>query len=96
MNEVYRYLLIIWAWCLAHPEIVVPAIVYLAYNIIPRTPPANRQLFALWSIVERAMVLGWAKWGGPWKALGIVSPSPEEWAAEKPTVKDSPTLPPGK
>lgn len=94
MEQAQAYLLVIWAWCLAHPEIVVPLIVYVAYNVIPRTPPRNRQLFALWSVAERLMVLGWDRWGGRAKSLGIVSPSPDEWAQEKPTVKDSPTLPP--
>lgn len=103
MSDAQRYLLTAWAWCLAHPEIVVPILVYVVYNVVPRTPPRNRQLFALWSVVERACVLGWAKWGGPWKLLGIVSPNPTEWAKaevaqfaarEAPTKPDTPTQPP--
>lgn len=87
-------LLVAWAWCLAHPEIVIPIIVYLLFNVIPRTPPKNRTWFALWSLAERAMVLSWDRWGGKAKAIGIVSPNPDEWASEKPTVKDAPTIPP--
>jgi hypothetical protein len=85
----------ILAWMLANPEIWVPAVIYLIWNIVPRTPPANRQLFALWALGERFMFLAWNKFGGKFKALGIVSPSPETWAQEKPTTKDTPTLPPG-
>lgn len=85
-----EYLMIAYAWCLAHPEIVVPAIVYVAWNVIPRTPPRDRRLFALWSLAERAMLLSWDRWGGRAKSLGIVSPSPDEWADEAPTRKDVP------
>lgn len=74
------------AWCLAHPEIVVPVIVYIVYNVIPRTPPRDRRLFALWSIAERLLVLSWDRWGGRAKLLGVVSPDPDTWAQEKPTV----------
>jgi hypothetical protein len=84
MNE---YLLAAYAWCLAHPEIVVPAVVYVLWNIIPRTPPKDRRLFALWAVAERVMVLSWDRWIGVPKALGIVSPDPVQWADEAPTRK---------
>jgi hypothetical protein len=82
-----EYLIRAYAWCLAHPEIVVPALVYVAWNVIPRTPPRQRFLFALWSIGERLMLLSWDRWGGSAKALGIVSPDPSRWADEAPTRK---------
>lgn len=94
MQEAQTYLLAIWAWCLAHPEIAVPIVVYVAYNIVPRTPPKNRTLFAIWALFERLVVLSWDRWGGSAKLIGIVSPNPDEWAQEQPTVKDGPTLPP--
>lgn len=87
------YLAIIYTWCLANPEIVIPALVYVAYNVIPRTPPVNRQLFALWSLAERAMVLSWDRWGGSAKLLGIVSPNPIEWQDEAETKKEGKHLP---
>jgi hypothetical protein len=83
------YLAIVWAWCLAHPEIVVPAIVYVAWNVIPRTPPKDRRLFALWSLGERFMFLAWNRFGGPWKSLGIISPDPTTWGTEEPTNPDT-------
>ena len=83
-----EYLTIAYAWAIAHPEIVVPIVVYVAFNIIPRTPPKQRQLFALWSIAERAMILSWDRWGGRAKAIGVVSPSPDEWSDEAPTRKE--------
>ena len=82
------YLAIAYTWILANPHIVVPALVYVAYNVIPRTPPVNRQLFALWSLVERAMVLSWDRWGGSAKLLGFVSPNPIEWADEAVTKRE--------
>jgi hypothetical protein len=85
MQQALNYLAIVYAWCLAHPEIVVPAIVYIAYNVIPRTPPKDRRLFALWALAERLLVLSWDRWGGSAKALGIVSPDPTTWSQEKPT-----------
>lgn len=84
-----QYLLAAWAWCLAHPEIVVPVAVYVAWNVIPRTPPKDRRLFALWALAERLLVLSWDRWGGSAKALGIVSPNPIEWSREAPTKRDS-------
>jgi len=83
-----EYLIAIYAWCLAHPEVVVPILVYLAYNVIPRKPPKDRGLFALWSIAERLLLLSWDRWGGRAKALGIVSPDPSKWGSEAPTRKD--------
>jgi hypothetical protein len=85
MNE---YLLPIYTWLISNPEIWVPVLVYLAWNIIPRTPPADRRLFALWSVAERLMVLSWDRWGGKAKSLGIVSPDPVEWADEAVTKKE--------
>lgn len=85
---IYDYLYIAWVWCLAHPEIAIPIVIYLAWNIIPRTPPKNRFLFALWSVAERAMLLSWERWGGTVKSLGIVSPDPEVWADEALTHKE--------
>lgn len=85
MNE---YILAAYAWTLANPEIVVPIIVYVAFNVIPRTPPKDRRLFALWSIAERLMVLSWDRWGGWPKSLGIVSPDPSKWGDEAPTKKE--------
>jgi hypothetical protein len=82
-----EYLIRAYAWCLAHPEIVVPLVVYLAWNVIPRTPPRDRRLFALWAVAERLMLLSWDRWGGSAKALGIVSPDPSAWADEAPTRK---------
>lgn len=81
------YLQPIYTWLIANPHIWVPVAIYVAYNLIPRTPPTDRRLFALWAVAERFMVLGWRKWGGPWKALGIVSPDPEKWADEAVTKK---------
>ena len=78
---------VIYAWLLANPHIWVPIVIYVAYNVIPRTPPADRRLFALWAIVERLMVSQWDRWGGI-KALGIVSPDPEKWADEAVTRKE--------
>jgi hypothetical protein len=69
---------------------VVPVLVYVAYNIIPRQPPTDRRLFALWAIAERLMVLSWDRWGGSAKALGVVSPDPATWAEEAPTRKVGP------
>jgi hypothetical protein len=88
MQALAQYLLVAWAWCLAHPEIVVPAVVYVAWNVIPRTPPKDRRLFALWSLAERLLVLSWDRFGGSWKALGIISPNQSEWAKEAPTRRD--------
>ena len=85
MND---YLVIAYTWLLANPEIVVPIAVYLAWNVIPRTPPADRRLFALWSLAERLMVLSWDRWGGKAKSLGIVSPDPAAWGDEAPTKKE--------
>jgi len=42
-----KYILSAYAWAVSNPEIVVPVLIYLAYNIIPRTPPTDRRLFAL-------------------------------------------------
>lgn len=84
MNE----LTIIYTWLISHPEIVVPIVVYVAFNVIPRTPPADRRLFALWAIAERLMVLSWDRWGGKAKALGIISPDPSQWADEAVTRKE--------
>ena len=78
----------IYAWLLANPEIWVPILVYVAYNVIPRQPPADRRLFALWALGERLMVLGWDRWGGRAKALGIVSPDPAGWGDEAVTRKE--------
>ena len=85
MNE---YLLPIYAWLIANPEIVVPILIYVCWNVIPRTPPTDRRLFALWSLGERLMVLGWDRWAGSWKSIGVVSPDPEKWAEEQPTKKE--------
>lgn len=74
-----EYLIAAWDWCLAHPDVVIPIAVYVAWNVIPRTPPRDRRLFALWAIAERLMVLSWDRWGGKAKLLGVVSPSPEDW-----------------
>ncbi len=84
MNE----LTIIYTWAISHPEIVVPILVYIAWNLIPRTPPADRRLFALWAIAERLMVLSWDRWGGRAKSLGIISPDPTTWGDEAPTRKE--------
>ena len=83
------YLAIAYAWMLANPEIWVPILVYVCWNVIPRTPPTDRRLFALWSLGERLMVLGWDRWGGRVKSLGIVSPDPEKWADEAVTKKET-------
>lgn len=85
MNE---QLAIIYTWAIEHPAIWVPIAIYVLWNLIPRTPPTDRRLFALWAIAERFMVLGWQKWGGPWKALGIVSPDPAGWADEAVTKRE--------
>lgn len=82
-----EYLIRAYAWALAHPEIVVPIIVYIAWNVIPRTPPRDRRLFALWAVAERLMLLSWDRWGGVPKALGLISPDPTRWADEAPTRK---------
>ncbi|MCK9357797.1 MAG: hypothetical protein M0R22_11745, partial [Dehalococcoidia bacterium] len=81
---IYDYIAIAWAWALAHPEICIPVLVYIAWNIIPRQPPADRRLFALWAVAERLMITQWNRWGG-FKPLGIVSPDPATWAEEAPT-----------
>jgi hypothetical protein len=78
----------IYAWLIANPEIWVPILVYVCWNVIPRQPPTDRRLFALWSVGERLMVLGWDRWGGNAKALGVVSPDPAGWADEAVTKKE--------
>jgi len=78
----------IYTWLISNPEIVVPVLVYLAWNVIPRTPPTDRRLFALWSIAERLMVLSWDRFGGKFKSLGIVSPDPAAWGDEAVTKKE--------
>ena len=86
MQEITNYLMMAWAWCEASPTIVVPVLVYIAYNVIPRQPPRDRRLFALWAIAERLMVTQWNRWGG-FKPPGIISPDPTTWADEAPTRK---------
>jgi len=82
-----KYILSAYAWAVSNPEIVVPVLIYLAYNIIPRTPPTDRRLFALWAIAERLMVSQWDRWGGA-KLLGVVSPDPAKWGEEAVTRKE--------
>jgi len=82
-----EYLMLAWSWALSHPEIVVPLVIYIMWNVVPRTPPRDRRLFALWALGERLMLLSWDRWGGSAKALGIVSPDPVTWADEAPTRK---------
>lgn len=79
---------IIYTWAIEHPHIWVPVLVYVLWNVVPRTPPADRRLFALWALGERLMVLSWDRWGGGAKALGIVSPDPEKWGDEAVTRKE--------
>ncbi len=78
----------IYTWLLENPHIWVPVLVYAAYNLIPRTPPADRRLFALWALAERLMLLSWDRWGGRAKSLGIVSPDPTKWGDEAVTRKE--------
>lgn len=85
MNE---QLTIIYTWLLANPHIWVPIAIYVAYNLIPRTPPADRRLFALWALAERLMLLSWDRWAGSWKSIGVIYPDPEKWADEAVTRKE--------
>lgn len=97
MNDILPYLTTAYAWALAHPEYSGPALVLVLmtiYSYVPRTPPKNPTLLLLWGVLERLTFLSWERWGGNLKAFGVVSPNPDEWASEKPTVKDAPALPP--
>lgn len=90
MNDVYQYLMLAWAWCLAHPEYSGPALSLLlltVYSYVPRTPPKNPTLFLLWCVLERLTFMTFTKWGGPLKMFGVVEPLPMFDASEAPTRK---------
>ena len=60
-----------------HQEWVIPLALYLAINLARRdylVKHANPTVRAIASVLERVLFLQWDRWGGKFKALGIVSP----------------------
>lgn len=89
MEIIRTYAAITWTWIVAHPEIPVFVLLYLFWNVKPRTPPANPRLRALWLVLERLSFLAWHRWGGPLKRFGIVYPPLPE-IPEKEPITDVP------
>lgn len=60
-----------------HQEWIIPLVLYIAINLARRdylVQHKNPTVRAVASVLERVLFLQWDRWGGKFKALGIISP----------------------
>ena len=73
MNQLH----VVAEWLLEHPETASEIGLFLLYwarGIMPRKPPKNPFLFALWQLESKALALPWDRWLGKPHIPGKIVP----------------------